>query len=1210
MRSFRSNYMKISKVFIIVSIMMSLGLVAFGQGTRGTVRGTVTDQNQAVIPNAKVELIDAQRGTVVRTATTADNGTYQFVEIEPANYNLVVTAPNFSEYKVSNFKVEPNRNLELNAALSVGGASAEVTVTAGVELIDKESSALGTTVDTKRIEVLPLNGRNILDLAALQPGVTTGAGGTGIRSNGSRSTENNVTLDGGNNNEVATGGTIGGQPRPDAVQEFRLLTSNFEAEFGRNTGSVINVVTKSGTNEYHGNARLFYRPTSYSSARFLAKALAPASQAGADLRDPFERKEYGFNIGGPVYLPSFGEGGPMVYNGKDRTFFFVDYERRWQKIAGSSTINNLPTTAQKAGDFSAFLIPGLPLCSTLAPTAAAAARPSGLFLGNTANPPTCSTEIFDPLTATAANPRGTPFANNIIPTNRITAIGRYYTDFLPDPTAGFSTQVAGDNLTINDYLTMRFDHNINPQHLLNFTFNYFKSDDESAFAFQGPPLLGFGSANRRNTKNYIGRYTWVMSSNKVNTLLLNYSKNDQPGVAPVNTTTPAEIGFTGNFVANPQFAGPPNIRLYDRGLQIGNTIQGPQARVSENLQFQDSFSWIVGSHRMKFGVDATIYRQHQDFLFVNQGILGFSADGEPGSNSVGNDFADLLLGTSPLTIQVGANGQRDFRQHGYSFFAQDTWNVSSNLTVTAGIRYEYVSPLTDSQNRVAYYRLGATSALLASGTLKFGDQTITIPTGGRAPNGLVYVGDPDPVLGGTVPEGGVKPDRNNFAPRIGVSYAINGSNGFWKRLTGENSSVIRAGFGMFYGALIGNNILQQLSAPGYNGTNAYYYRASGTLADPWANDPYPFYSYSPFLPIETKGVPTSVPNPFAATNILVGAPLAQFSTPLNPNMTTPIVYQWNATFERSFASDYVFGISYVGNSGRKLYGTRQVNPALGTLITGTRPQPLPAANGSNANNRRLNDDVRIGLAALDTIGTSDYHSMQANFQKRFSNDGLLFQAAYTFSKSLNTGDGFTSLHDYFDINYGRARSDDDRPHRFVGSIVYELPFFRNTTGIVNRLVDGWSIGAIYTYQSGGVFHVLNPTDVDGTGGAILTYLGYNEAYTQLDPRENDRRAFNVDAFQNPVTCPTATYATCARRLDGGRNMFRLNNITNNWDFIVAKKFRLFNERNNLELRFEAFNALNTAQFTTINVTRTSADFGRYTGTRDPRSIQLAARFNF
>ena len=316
---------------IIFSMLIFLGSSAFGQGTRGTIRGTVTDQNDAVVPNAKVELIDAAKGSIYRTVITNNNGIYQIVEIEPSTYNLVISAPNFAEYKISSVKVEPNRNLELNAALSVGGTSAEVNVTAGAELIDKESVTLGTTVDAKRIEVLPLNGRNVLNLASLQPGVAPGGDGIGFRSNGSPGRENNITLDGGNNNEVATGGTIGGQPRPDAIQEFRLLTSNFEAEFGRNTGSVVNVVAKSGTNDFHGNARIFYRPTSYSAARFLAKALAPASQSGADLRDPFERKEYGFNIGGPfIYRLSVKAVNDLQW--KRSHIFFVDYEDAGRKL--------------------------------------------------------------------------------------------------------------------------------------------------------------------------------------------------------------------------------------------------------------------------------------------------------------------------------------------------------------------------------------------------------------------------------------------------------------------------------------------------------------------------------------------------------------------------------------------------------------------------------------------------------------------------------------------------------------------------------------------------------------------------------------------------------------------------------------------------------------------------------------------------------------
>ncbi|HEX8353962.1 MAG TPA: carboxypeptidase-like regulatory domain-containing protein, partial [Pyrinomonadaceae bacterium] len=248
--------------------------LTLAQGTRGTIRGKVTDPNGAAVTGANARLIDVARNQELRTVQTNEDGEYQFLEVEPAIYTIVIQAPGFAESRLADVKVEPNRNLQLDVAVTIGTTTEEVVVTASQELIDRATPTLGTTVDRRRVQDLPLNGRQVLNLALLQPGVTTSnatgfGGGLGIRVNGNRGTENNVTLDGSNNNEVAVGSTTGASPRPDAIQEFRLLTSNFEAEFGRNTGAVINVVTRSGSNEFHGNARIFYRPTFLSAARFF-----------------------------------------------------------------------------------------------------------------------------------------------------------------------------------------------------------------------------------------------------------------------------------------------------------------------------------------------------------------------------------------------------------------------------------------------------------------------------------------------------------------------------------------------------------------------------------------------------------------------------------------------------------------------------------------------------------------------------------------------------------------------------------------------------------------------------------------------------------------------------------------------------------------------------------------------------------------------------
>lgn len=1159
------NLLRGVSLLLMFAFVLFVGQNAFGQGTRGSIRGTVTDPNGAVVPNATVVLFNVTRGTEVRTIQTKENGVYQFLEIEPSNYNLTITAPNFAEAKLVDVEVQPNRNLTLDVPLTIGDVGGQVTVTAGAEIIDRESATLGTTIDNRRVIGLPLNGRNVLDLALLQPGTQPAGGGfgsgSGIRVNGNRGVENNLTLDGANNNEVAVGGSIGGQPRPDAVQEFRLLTSNYAPEFGRNTGAIINVVTKSGTNEFHGNGRFFYRPTKLSAAEFFSNA-DPNAIPGSDVRRKFERKEFGFNIGGPIYFLNFGQGGPTIYDGKNKSFFFADYERRYQDRGGSQTINNIPTPAERMGNFSG-----------------------------------SSTPIIDPSTRAQ-------FPGNIIPANRISPIAAYYLQFIPNVSTG-SAQVGANELTINNYFTTRLDHNITDNHLLNFTYNYFDFDQQDPFAFGGSAFPGFGATDLRSTDNYIGRYTYIISPKLVNYLLINYSQNNQPSVAPVNKTTPQQIGFTANFVADPRFAGPPVIRFFDRGFQLGNTIQGPQTRVTENIQFQDSFSWLLGNHRMKFGVDTTKYKQDTDFLFINQGIFTFS--GLFGGNTSGDDFADFLLGSAPAAIQFGAAGQRDFRQLAFAGFGQDTWRATKNLTLSFGVRYEYTSPLKDLLDRVAYYRPGSTSQLLANGQLFTpGGQQIVAPNG--LPNGLVFVGDPDNVLGGTVPRGGVAPDRNNFAPRVAFAYSFEGGDsGIFNRLLGENRTVIRAGYGLTYGAVIGDTALQQLTAPGFNGTNAFFFPASGTLADPFAPDPFPIFG----------GNQGQIENPFTRATATITNPLTQAAQPIDPNIRTPQVAQFNVTVERGFSEDYVLGVSYVGNRGRKLYVQEQINPAVGTFIPVPPGRTIPAPTTNNANSRRLNPSFRLGLSQLTTAGNSQYDALQINFQKLFSPNGLSFQAAYTYSKSINDADTQRGGLDIIDRKFGRGLSRDDIPHRFVGSFIYEFPFFKDTTGFTNRLLDGWGLNGIYTYQSGSVFSVGNPVDTTGTGGGVISFADFGPgAFQNIDPRANNGRAFNRDAFA--IANCGADFSLCGgvgRRGTSGRNQFRLDNPVNNWDLVLVKKTRLFNERNYLELRFEAFNAFNTTQFTSVDLNlgtlaRPSQTFGNFTDTAEPRVIQLGARITF
>lgn len=1193
--------------------------VTFAQGTRGTINGTVVDPSGAAVAGATVKLINLARNQEIRTVTANESGEYQLLELEPASYDVVITATGFAESRVSNITVESNRNVRLDPVqLGVAGTTATVEVTAAQELLDRESGTRGTSVEGVRILGLPLNGRNILDLALGQPGVTTTSTGL-IRTNGARSVENNFQLDGSNNNEIAVGGQTGAQPRPDSVQEFRLLTSNYEAEFGRNSGAVINVVTKSGTNDFHGNVRAFYRPTVLSAARFFDQNANQKPREGTkdDFRRRFERKEFGGNIGGPIYLPHFGEGGRSLISGKNKAFFFADYEGRRQLIGSTLTLSNLPSAEEKAG----------------------------IFTRDASEP------LLDPATGAPFNiisSAGSTIRQQI-PSSRFSPIGQYYIGFIPTGNASGSATVGAPAIENFDQLTFRVDPWNTERQTLGFTFSRFDREEQSPFPFfpttNGANVPGFGSLDLRKTYNAVVRHTFTFSPTVVNSFLAGYARNGQPSLTPVNATTPAQIGFAADFIANPAFAGPPFIFLDDRGIRLGNTFQGPQARVTSNFQIQDSVSWARGDHRLKFGVDGTKYLGDQLFLFINQGIIGYGSIED--ANTTGNDLSDLLIGNSPGYIQFGSNGERDFRQFGGAAFAQDTWRTTDSLTLSLGLRWEYVGPLSDKANRVAYYRpsaaaLGLTSTLLTTGQLRDAQgRAITVPAGLRAPIGLLYPGDPDPDLGGVVPAGGVNRDLNNWAPRFGFAYSPKVKEGsFLHSIMGDQASVIRGGFGVFYGAVVGDTALQQLTAPGYQGTNAYFEEVGGPLANPFAPDPFPAFGNNVSGGGTDLTQPT-IPNPFVSagaeqvgvslvtrTNLVAPIRIANSSRAIDPHIRTPYTYQYNLTFERTFLRDYVASVAYVGNRGRKLYAIEQINYALG--VPGFFPYPngvtappgatTPSTSGANVNARRINSDFGLGISSQVAGGNSWYNSMQVNVSRRYAN-GFLFQVAYTYSKSITDTAGTDTNRgslDAIDRSFGRGLSPDDVPHRLTGSFVYDVPFDRwlgFNNGPLNTVFGGWGIGGIYTYESGRVFFVNNLSNTTGTGGGIVSLADLGDPFTPLDPRENDTRAFNPTAFKN-ATLACGSLA-CARRGTSGVNQFRVPSNINNWDLILSKKTKLWSESTGLELRFEAFNALNHTQFTTLNTTLPAigtdpakSNFGKFTAARESRVIQLGARFSF
>ncbi|HEY6327737.1 MAG TPA: hypothetical protein VI756_00250, partial [Blastocatellia bacterium] len=422
---------------------------------------------------------------------------------------------------------------------------------------------------------------------------------------------------------------------------------------------------------------------------------------------------------------------------------------------------------------------------------------------------------------------------------------------------------------------------------------------------------------------------------------------------------------------------------------------------------------------------------------------------------------------------------------------------------------------------------------------------------------------------------------------------------FLNRLFGNNATVIRGGFGIYYdGASLPDVQLQQLAAPGYNPTPLFVL-PGGTLANPFGPSPF--------------GLP-SQKNPFTSNIADVSAPQSFPFQTIAPNLTTPYTYQYSLTVERSFSKNYVFSLSYVSTRGIHLYASEAANPSLGTLLPfGDRIAPFPAGTTgypaptvANAIDRTENPEIPENFNYLVSAANSWFNALEAQVQKRFSN-GLLFQVAYTWSKSIDTTDDSRGLIDLLNANAGKALSADDIPQRLVISWVYYLPFFKHSEGALARTLGGLSVSGIATFASGTPFTVPNPVDSTGTGGALISNADLGQPFQLLNPETNNTRAFNTSDFAAVGLTPGFSDF---RRGTEGVNQFFEGNSTNQWDFAVSKLTRLWSESTTLELRCDIFNAFNHTQFRNLDLNVLDPSFGDYTSTAQSRVLQLAARIKF
>jgi hypothetical protein len=1048
---------------------------AEAQTHRGTIRGTTTDPNGDALPSVSLKLTNSETSEA-RTSSSGAEGEFAFSSLPPGTYRLEASLTGFNTL-VQIITLQVNQELRVDARLGLSTGIETVEVDARNEAtLRKDSASLGTVIENRQVEGLPLDGRNFFELSLLVPGAAPAAPGSAgsVRGdfafsvNGAREDSNNFLLDGVYNVDPKLN-TFGVRPPVDAIREFETLTSTYDAAFGRSAGAQINVVLKSGTNEFHGSLYEFHRNAAFDARNYFAPAREPAPK--------YIRNQFGGSLGGALV--------------RDRTFFFVDYEGTRAR-QGITRITNVPTLAERAGDFSGSLLP--------AP--------------------------IDPFT-------GRPFPGGVIPPERISQIGQRIAALYPAPNraAPFQNFVSSPTeRDDNDSFDVRLDHIVNARS--NLVFRYSFGDRRLFEPFTGPTFSlvpGYGDDVTRRSQNLMLGETHVFSPAFVNDLRFAFNRvasavrQENQGVSvnravglPELSSNPRDFGLS--FITVTGFS------------PLGHEGNNPQSSVTNTFQLLDTATYARGRHLLKFGADLRAVQQNAFRDVQSRGFLQFS----PFAQLTGNALADLLLGFPLVTGAARVDNAQHLRTESYNFFFNDSIRLTPRLTLSAGLRYEYNSPAVDADDRANIYD-PSTQTLL-------------------------------PVGAGSVPRSGYEPDRNNFAPRVGLAWTLGE----------EGETVLRAGYGIYFD--------QSPLAPG----EALYFNA-------------PYFDFNLFFPLRQFGLPLTLDDPFPA---FFPFRLPDSALAIQRDLRTPYMQHWNLSVQHQLGRSSVLEAAYVGSKGTKLLSARDINqPQPSALPPGLPFVPRPVA---------AFDDINM----LESRASSSYHSLQARFQQRLSK-GLSALASYTWSKSIDDASGFfTSAGDAnfpqnsYDLRAERARSNFDVRHRLSVSYAYDLPFgkggafFNDGDGWLSTLLSGWQTFGIVTLQTGRPFTValLPEIDISGTGRSSLGFGANDRPNLVRDPRLSRRAPeqwFDPSAFAFPAP---GTFGNAGRNILEGPGYRNVN--------ASLVKNTSLNERLRLQLRAEFFNLFNHPNFNLPDNFLGSPTFGRITSARDPRHVQFGAKLVF
>ena len=1184
-----SSLLKIT--FLAVLLLFSTS-VALSQDT-GYIGGTVTDKSGAAVAGADVTLKNIA-GSITRSTVTNTDGAYVISGLPGDTYDLSVAAKGFQKFTAQRVVLDVAQKSRIDVQLNVGMITEEVTVTGeSVAQVATQSSEIGSTITGKQVEQLELNGRNFTQLATLTPGVVnqTGQdegrvgvyGNVAYSINGGRTEYNNWELDGGDNMDNGSNSTLNVYPNVEAIAEFKVLTSNYGAQYGRNGSGTIEVETKSGTNSFHGSAFEYLRNDFFNANDFF-------DNAAGNPRPSYKKHDFGYTLGGPVYIPNH-------YNSdKKKTFFF--WSQEWRREKNPSTIGpqNVPSDAERSGNFTA-------LCAS--------------------DPADCPNTGPNPVANVGAVP--------------ISSVGSALLALIPTAnttSGGFPAviQTVSTPTTWREEL-VRIDHNLNDSYRLTFRYIH-----DSWSTIVPNPLWGNGTSDFQNIQtNFVGpgtsfvaRLNANITPTLLNEFVASYTADHIFLTALNNPALPS--GFAMGSIFSNGFGGKlPSINLTGNKAYIGgansalaqDTGYFPWNNANPTYTYRDNVTKILGTHTFQFGAYVVFAQKNEENSPNVQGILSFSPSS---AFSTGNAFADLLEGNIGTYKQWSEIAKYYNRYKIVEPYFNDDWRVTKRLTLNLGLRVSLFGTYRERYKQAFNFNPSAWVAadqpgFNADGSLNTNGGTGNplngfVQCGGKGGNLPLLPGSAFPTvsIGSSSNDGCLSGHLFNPAPRLGFAYDPKG----------DGKLAIRGGYGIFFEHTNGNE------------GNTESLEGSPPLV-----------------------LAATQSNIQGYTNIGAGAgavPLFPLTVVSVPNKAVwPYVQQWNLNVQKELPSHLVLSVAYVGSKGTHLTLLTNGNqivpvsssanpysagepiitaanfaaggPAVNTVCP-TAVNPNPQVNGVNVTGQAAIDlGVSACGATADLFRTgpanfpgysnitklrdeanSIYHALQVSANRTVGD--LTLSLAYTYSHSIDDASdrSDTAFVNSYDIAANRGSSNFDQRHNLTLSYVYGLPFFKGS-GLTHSVLGGWQVSGITIVQSGNPFSVTNGTtfgDNAGVGNGAGTgsrpdlvgdpHSGFtsNQAPGTIGP-----------LFYNPAAFAVPTGLTFG---DVGRNTLNLPRRTN-FDFGLFKRFA-FTERTGLDFRWENFNVFNHTEFNGISSALGSAGFLHLNSAHFPRIMQFGLRLYF